>query len=164
MERSTPIETAEAIVARERLRLLALAHYTYGGHGLVDAAVLRDGVDVITIRRSSGISRRRLLRCSTTAACIHGRLLLLSRSRNRRRRSSSLFCCRDRDSLPRDPDVSALPAYAGWCIHQRKKRTLIYIVSGFNCLFVPYGTLLGVCTIVVLGSPEAQAEFPTADG
>ncbi len=49
MERSTPIETAEAIVARERLRLLALAHYIYGGHGLVDAAVLRDGVDVITI-------------------------------------------------------------------------------------------------------------------
>ncbi len=35
MERSTPIDTAEAIFARERLRLLALAHYIYGGMGLL---------------------------------------------------------------------------------------------------------------------------------
>ena len=57
--------------------------------------------------------------------------------------------------------LSALTAYAGRCIQKRRRKTLIYIVAGLNCLFVPYGTLLGVCTILVLGSPEAQAEFAT---
>ena len=61
--------------------------------------------------------------------------------------------------------LSALTAYAGRCIQQRKRKTLVFVVGGFNCPFVPYRTLLGVSTILVLSSPEAQAEFaaPAAD-
>ena len=55
--------------------------------------------------------------------------------------------------------LSALTAYAGRCIQKRTKKALVYVVAGFDCLFVPYGTLLGVSTILVLGSPEGQAEF-----
>ena len=55
--------------------------------------------------------------------------------------------------------LSALTAYAGRCIQKRKRKTLIFVVAGVNCLFVPYGTLLGVSTILVLSSPEGQAEF-----
>ena len=55
--------------------------------------------------------------------------------------------------------LAGLTAYAGRCIQKRKTKTLIYIMAGFNCLFVPYGTLLGVFTFIVLGSPAAIEEF-----
>ncbi|HZR77663.1 MAG TPA: hypothetical protein VFA58_00550, partial [Chthoniobacterales bacterium] len=55
--------------------------------------------------------------------------------------------------------AGALTIYSGRCIKQRKHRVLVYIMAALNCLFVPYGTLLGVFTFIVLGSPEAVAEW-----
>ena len=55
--------------------------------------------------------------------------------------------------------AGALTIYSGRCIKQRKHRVLVYIMAALNCLFVPYGTLLGVFTFIVLGSPEAIAEW-----
>jgi hypothetical protein len=55
--------------------------------------------------------------------------------------------------------VGCLTAYAGRCIQKRRRKVLIYVMAGLNCLFVPYGTLLGVCTFIVLGSPAANREF-----
>jgi hypothetical protein len=60
--------------------------------------------------------------------------------------------------------LAALTIYAGRCIQRRKHKTLIYIVAVINCLFIPYGTLLGVFTILVLSSPAGEAEFkPLSD-
>ena len=55
--------------------------------------------------------------------------------------------------------LGGLTAYAGWCIHKRKHKALIYVMAGFNCLFVPYGTLLGICLILVMSSPAGRLEF-----
>jgi hypothetical protein len=55
--------------------------------------------------------------------------------------------------------VCALTIYAGRCMQKRTRKTLIYAMAIVNCIFVPYGTLLGVFTIMVMGSPEAKAEF-----
>lgn len=55
--------------------------------------------------------------------------------------------------------IGGLTAYAGWCIHRRRRKLLVLIVSGFNCIFIPYGTLFGVATILVLSSPAGKAEF-----
>lgn len=55
--------------------------------------------------------------------------------------------------------VSALSIYAGRCIQRRMRKTLIYAMAIVNCIFIPYGTLLGVFTIMVLGSAEGKAEF-----
>jgi hypothetical protein len=55
--------------------------------------------------------------------------------------------------------IGGLTAYAGWCIHKRKRKVLIYIAAAFNCFFIPYGTLLGIATIIVMSSPGAQLEF-----
>jgi hypothetical protein len=35
----------------------------------------------------------------------------------------------------------------------------IQIISGLNCLFIPYGTILGVFTLVVLSRPQAKVFF-----
>jgi hypothetical protein len=40
--------------------------------------------------------------------------------------------------------------FSGWFIRQRKNRLFSLIVAGVNCLQVPFGTALGVCTFVVL--------------
>ena len=55
--------------------------------------------------------------------------------------------------------IGGLTAYAGWCIRQRQRKLLVLIVSGFNCVFLPYGTLFGVAAILVLSSPTGKAEF-----
>jgi hypothetical protein len=53
----------------------------------------------------------------------------------------------------------ALTIYSGNCIKKRKHRMLVYVMAALNCFFIPYGTLLGVFTFVVLSSAEAIAEW-----
>ena len=55
--------------------------------------------------------------------------------------------------------AGALTLFSGSCIKKRKHRALVYVMAALNCLFIPYGTLLGVFTFIVLGSPEAIAEW-----
>jgi hypothetical protein len=43
--------------------------------------------------------------------------------------------------------ANALSAY---CLHRRQARMLSLIVAGFNCIFFPFGTALGVFTFIVL--------------
>jgi hypothetical protein len=33
------------------------------------------------------------------------------------------------------------------------------VIAGINCIFIPYGTLLGVATFMVLVRPSVQALF-----
>jgi hypothetical protein len=56
----------------------------------------------------------------------------------------------------------ALTLYAGRSIQKRKHKALIYVMAAFNCMFIPYGTLLGVFTFIILGSPPAIQEFSEA--
>lgn len=58
--------------------------------------------------------------------------------------------------------LGGLTAYAGWCIHKRRRKVLVYIAAAFNCIFIPYGTLLGVATIIVVSSTAGRLEFESA--
>jgi hypothetical protein len=53
----------------------------------------------------------------------------------------------------------ALTIYAGRCVQRREHRMFIYIMAGLNCALIPWGTLLGVCTFIVLQTPVARREF-----
>jgi hypothetical protein len=55
--------------------------------------------------------------------------------------------------------LGGLTIYAGHCLARRKHLTFIQVMAGVNCLFIPYGTLLGVCTFLAVNTPEARAEF-----
>ena len=48
---------------------------------------------------------------------------------------------------------------AGFAIRKRRHRLFVLIVAGFSCLSIPYGTLLGVFTFIVLGRPSVAALF-----
>jgi hypothetical protein len=42
------------------------------------------------------------------------------------------------------------------CLRARKNRMLSLVVAGLNCIGVPFGTALGVCTIIVLIRPSVM--------
>ena len=57
--------------------------------------------------------------------------------------------------------LGALTAYAGHCIKKRKHKVFIYVMAAINCIWIPYGTLLGIATIILFQWPEVQAQFKT---
>lgn len=50
-------------------------------------------------------------------------------------------------------------AYAGRCLKQRRRHLLCIVVAAIACLFTPFGTVLGVFTLVVLLRPQVKAAF-----
>jgi nitrate reductase gamma subunit len=44
----------------------------------------------------------------------------------------------------------AVTIYAGRCINRRARRTLTMVVACLNTLFIPFGTVLGVFTLIVM--------------
>lgn len=45
-------------------------------------------------------------------------------------------------------------------IAQRRGLKFLYVASGLNCLWMPFGTALGVFTLVVLTRPTVRVQFP----
>lgn len=48
---------------------------------------------------------------------------------------------------------------SGIFLRQRKNRVFSMVVAGFNCLYMPLGTVLGVFTFVVLGRDSVVALY-----
>ncbi|MBN2218239.1 MAG: hypothetical protein JW719_12765 [Pirellulales bacterium] len=57
---------------------------------------------------------------------------------------------------------AALKIYAGYCLAQRKNRVFCYVVAALSCLYMPFGTILGVFTFLVLARPNVAAQFHRA--
>ncbi|AAM37805.1 membrane protein [Xanthomonas phaseoli pv. phaseoli] len=55
--------------------------------------------------------------------------------------------------------MAGFMAYAGRCIAQRRRHLLCLIVAGISCSFMPFGTVLGVFTLVTLLRPQVKALF-----
>ena len=55
--------------------------------------------------------------------------------------------------------ITFLAFYAGRCLRDRRHRTFCLIVAGLTCLQLPWGTVIGVCTINVLNRPSVRALF-----
>jgi hypothetical protein len=48
---------------------------------------------------------------------------------------------------------------AGYFLRKRQKHTFCLVVAGVECIFIPFGTVLGVFTIVLLVQPSVKALF-----
>ena len=57
---------------------------------------------------------------------------------------------------------SALLAYAGRCLRQRRRYTFCLVMAAISCAFMPFGTVLGIFTLVVLTRPSAKSLFVPA--
>jgi hypothetical protein len=49
--------------------------------------------------------------------------------------------------------------YSGRCIARRRYRIFSCVLAGVNCLSVPFGTLLGVFTLIVLCRPSVKSLY-----
>lgn len=54
---------------------------------------------------------------------------------------------------------SALLAYAGRCLRQRRRYTFCLVMAAISCVFMPFGTVLGVFTLIVLTKPTVKPLF-----
>lgn len=52
-----------------------------------------------------------------------------------------------------------LMIFAGRKLRQRRGLMFCQIIAALECLAVPFGTALGVCSLIVLNKPEARALF-----
>ncbi|HZE99947.1 MAG TPA: hypothetical protein VE981_23270 [Planctomycetota bacterium] len=55
--------------------------------------------------------------------------------------------------------ISGLMFAAGRCLRQRKRHTFCLVVAGLSLFFMPFGTAIGVITLVMLTRPEVKALF-----
>jgi hypothetical protein len=64
--------------------------------------------------------------------------------------------------------LSTLIMVAGRRLGARRKHTYCLVIAGIECLFIPFGTVLGIFTILTLVKPEAKLLFglpaPVPDG
>ena len=58
--------------------------------------------------------------------------------------------------------MAILILIAGRCLSRRKAYSFALVVACVECLFVPFGTILGVFTIVALSRESVRALFSTA--
>jgi hypothetical protein len=49
--------------------------------------------------------------------------------------------------------------YAGRCLQQRRRHMLCMVVAGLSCMVMPFGTILGIFTLVTLSKPSVKALF-----
>lgn len=55
--------------------------------------------------------------------------------------------------------MAALYFVAGRSLGQHRRRTFCVVMAGISCFFIPWGTVIGVCTILVLIRPEVKNLF-----
>ena len=58
--------------------------------------------------------------------------------------------------------TAILKICAGYCIARRTRRTLCLVAAGFSCFGIPYGTLLGIFTFIVLSRESVVGQFERA--
>ena len=54
---------------------------------------------------------------------------------------------------------SSCMVMAGRCLRQRRKYKFCLVMAGLACIFMPFGTVLGVFTIITLTSESVKALF-----
>jgi len=55
--------------------------------------------------------------------------------------------------------LAGLMVAAGRCLARRRRHLFCMIVAGLTCMMMPFGTVLGVFTLVVLLKPQVKALF-----
>jgi len=50
-------------------------------------------------------------------------------------------------------------AVAGYYLSKRKHYTFCLVMAGVECIFIPFGTVLGIFAIIVLARPAVKALF-----
>jgi hypothetical protein len=55
--------------------------------------------------------------------------------------------------------LTFLTFWVGRSLKERRRRTFCLVMAGLSCLQIPWGTAIGICTILVLSRPSVKAMF-----
>ncbi|HAB18310.1 MAG TPA: hypothetical protein DCE44_17950 [Verrucomicrobiales bacterium] len=55
--------------------------------------------------------------------------------------------------------LATLKFFTARALGNRRASVLCFITAGISCIAIPYGTLLGICTFLVLSRPSVQTLF-----
>ena len=55
--------------------------------------------------------------------------------------------------------ITLLAFFTAHNLRDRRNRTFCLVIAGLSCLQIPWGTVIGVCTIAVLNRPSVKALF-----
>jgi hypothetical protein len=159
----TPTAPAQANIDDEHLRLLTIFHYVLGGvYALFSCFFLIHFVLGLFIALSPGS----FATPSPTMPTIPGTSPVPATNPNAAPPAfiGYFFMLIGGTAIAAGWTLAALTAYAGRCIQERKRYMLVMVVAGINCLWVPFGTALGVCSIIVLNRPTVRPLFDTQSG
>ena len=162
-----PTETEQEIVTRERLRLLALGFYIKGAVGAFFVSfLLFHFVFVLGFSLMPESAWNPPPKPATTAES-----LSVSPSPGPRAVNQGppvimfrIFAGVIGAIILLGWTFGALTIYAGRCVQKRERRMFIYVMAGLNCALIPWGTLLGVSTFIILQMPVARREFGLPPG
>jgi hypothetical protein len=159
-------EAEQEIITRERLRLLAIGFYVKGGMGalvvsiflihfvfLLTFSFMPESAWQTTAPRQTKIESVSISPSPTPRPVNQGPPVVIFR----------VFAGVLGVFILLGWTFGALTIYAGRCVQKRERRMFIYVMAGLNCALIPWGTLLGVATFVVLQTPFARREFGLPD-
>ena len=58
--------------------------------------------------------------------------------------------------------LAGLTLYAGRCLANNRRHTFCTVTACLNCIIFPFGTILGVLTLIVLSRPSVKQRFESA--
>ncbi len=128
---------------REHLQLLSVFHYVVAGLAAIFSCIpivhLAIGIGMVTGR--FGAAKEPILRVIGPLLIVVATVLILS-----------------------GWAFAILLAVAGTHLRGSRHYTFCLVMAGVACAFVPFGTVLGVLTIVVLSRPGVRAAFAPPTG
>ncbi|MEI8340581.1 MAG: hypothetical protein WCH43_03475 [Verrucomicrobiota bacterium] len=159
-----PISTeSQRAVTRERLRLLSLGYYISGAIGAVCVSFLLIHLTVFTVLSFIPESKWNKNARSVTAPISQNEQI--AKPHEVHSDAPPVIIFRIAAGVIGfiilvGWTLGGLTIYAGRCIKMRKQRTFVHVIAGMNCIWIPYGTLLGVATFLTLSTPDAKEEWP----
>ena len=159
---SLPAQSEAIIVTRERLRFLAIGYYVRGGVIVAFSSFLLIYVVMLSAFSFIPESKWNSHPTPTPSSATFSRATPPPRSADSEGPPVVFFRIMAgvmSGIMLLGWTFGAVTLYAGRCIQKRKRKALIYVMAALNCMFIPYGTLLGVFTFIILGSPAAIQEF-----
>jgi hypothetical protein len=121
----------------EHLKLLAIFHYVVAGMTALFACIpfIHFFMGLAMVSGALGVSDPEVLPIGIFLMVLAGLLILAGWT------------------------LATLIAYAGRNLQRRRRYTYCLVVAGVECIFMPFGTVLGVFTIIVLMRDSVKALF-----
>jgi hypothetical protein len=137
---NNPVATQQQILDNEHLKLLSIFHYVMGGISAVFACIpiIHVGIGVLFIVAPHVFGHGK----DQPPAFVGWLLVVLGGF-----------------IIVLGWTFAALVLFAGRCIARRRHYTYCFVIACIECLSMPFGTVLGVFTILVLSRAAVREQF-----